>query len=128
MKQSASFGTTAYTPGGLIAANSDLLYHEQLILASGQNLVRGAVLGKVTASGKYVLSAAGASDGSQNPAAILVDDTDTDASAADAAVLGYTRGDFLASGLTLGAGHTTASVRAAFKDIGIFISTDLGGV
>lgn len=126
MNRSASFGTTAFTPGGLIAANSDLLYHEQLTLLSGQNLVRGAVLGKVTASGKYVLSASAASDGSQVPAAILVDDIN--ASAGDAAVLGYTRGDFLSSGLTLGAGHTVASVRAAFKDIGIFITTDLGGV
>lgn len=126
MNWSASFGTTVFTPGGLIAANSDLLFHEPLTLAMGQNLVRGAVLGKVTATGKYVLSASAASDGSQAPAAILVDDTN--ATAGDAAVLGYTRGDFIGSGLTLGAGHTVASVRAAFKDIGIFINSDLGGV
>ena len=126
MNRSASFSTTAYSVGGLISANSDLLYHEQLTLASGQNLVRGAVLGKVTATGKYILSASASVDGSQTPAAILVDDIN--ASAGDAAVLGYTRGDFLASGLTLGAGHTVASVLAAFKDIGIFINIDLGGV
>lgn len=127
MNQSASYTAAAvYTPGGLIAANSGLLYHEQLILASGQNLLRGAVLGKVTATGKYILSASAAVDGSQTPAAILVDDID--ASAGDKDVLGYTRGDFLASGLTLGAGHTVASVRAAFKDVGIFIFTELGGL
>lgn len=126
MNRSASFTSTVFTPGGLIAANSDLLYHEQLTLLSGQNLPRGAVLGKISASSKYILSASAATDGSQVPAAILVDDIN--ASAGDAAVLGYTRGDFLASGLTLGAGHTVASVRAMFKDIGIFISTDLGGV
>ena len=126
MNRSASFTSTVFTPVGLIAANSDLLYHEQLTLLSGQNLPRGAVLGKISASGKYILSASAAADGSQVPAAILVDDIN--ASAGDAAVLGYTRGDFLASGLTLGAGHTVASVRAMFKDIGIFISTDLGGV
>jgi hypothetical protein len=126
MNRSASFTSTVFSLGGLIAANSALLYHEPLTLASGQVLVRGAVLGKVTATGKYILSASAAVDGSEVPAAILVDDTN--ASAGDAAVLGYTRGDFLASGLTLGAGHTVASVRAAFKDIGIFISTDLGGV
>jgi hypothetical protein len=126
MNRSASFTSTVFSPGGLIAANSNLLYHEQLTLLSGQVLVRGAVLGKVAASGKYVLSVSAATDGSQVPAAILVDDIN--ASGGDAAVLGYTRGDFLASGLTLGAGHTVASVSVAFKDIGIFISTDLGGV
>ena len=127
MNQSASFNTDAvYTPGGLISINSDLLYHEPAILISGQNLVRGAVLGKITASGKYTLSASAAVDGSQAPAAILVDDTN--ASAGDKGVLVYTRGDFLASGLTLGAGHTVSSVLAAFKDIGIFINIDQTGV
>lgn len=126
MPSNASFSTVAYKATGLISANSELLYHEPITLLMAQVQPRGAVLGKITATGKYVLSLAAAVDGSQVPAAILVDDTN--ATAADAAVLGYTRGDFLASGLTLGAGHTVASVRAAFKDIGIFINMDLGGV
>lgn len=126
MPSNASYSTVAYKATGLISANSELLYHEPITLLMAQVQPRGAVLGKITATGKYVLSLAAAVDGSQVPAAILVDDTN--ATAADAAVLGYTRGDFLASGLTLGAGHTVASVRAAFKDIGIFINMDLGGV
>lgn len=122
---SASFSTTSTGVSSLIAANSNLLYHEPETLIAGQNLVRGAVLGKITASGKYTLSLAAAVDGSQVPAAILVDDTD--ASAADKGVLVYTRGDFIASGLTLGAGHTAASVHAATKDLGIFIHFDQTG-
>lgn len=126
MNQSASYASTSYLYSGLIAANSELLFHEPATLLSGQNLVRGAVLGKVTASGKYVLSLAASSDGSQTPSAILVDDTN--ASAGDKPVLIYTRGDFLSSGLTLGAGHTVATALAALKDVGIFINSVQTGV
>ncbi|MGQ2992769.1 head decoration protein [Variovorax sp.] len=40
-------------------------------IASGQNLEPGTVLGKVTASGKYVALAPAASDGSEAAAAVL---------------------------------------------------------
>ena len=44
---------------------------ETITIASGAGVIApGTVLGKVTASGKYVASAVGASDGSQNPTAI----------------------------------------------------------
>lgn len=49
--------------------------------SSAQALASGTVLGKVTASGKYVILAPGASDGSQNAAAILVNPTTVSASA-----------------------------------------------
>ncbi len=52
-----------------------------LAAAAGNNLKSGAVLGKITASGKYTLLAPTASDGSQTAAAILC--WNTDASAAD---------------------------------------------
>lgn len=122
----ASFSTVSTSVSSLIATDSDLLYHEPVTLISGQNLVRGAVLGKITASGKYTLSLSGASDGSQVPAGILVDDAN--ASAGDKTVLIYTRGNFIASGLTIGASHTAASVNAVLKDMGIFIYFDQTGV
>ena len=41
---------------------------ETITIASGAGIIApGTVLGKVTASGKYVASAVGAADGSQNP-------------------------------------------------------------
>ena len=49
---------------------------EIVTIASGENLTRGAVLGKVTANGKYVLSASAAVDGSEDPVAVLAEDTD----------------------------------------------------
>ena len=51
-------------------------------MLSGQNLQAGAVLGKVTASGKYKALDPAAADGSQSAAGILYDAVD--ASAADA--------------------------------------------
>lgn len=49
---------------------------ENVTLISGQNLVAGSVLGKITASGKYTMVAPGASDGSQTAVAILWDNVD----------------------------------------------------
>src|SRR5581483_8918035 len=76
----ASFSSATFTPDRLIASEDEILSRKVTIL-SGQNLVRGAVLGKVTASGKYVLSLSGSSDGSEVPDAILA--TDTGASGGD---------------------------------------------
>ena len=46
---------------------------ETITIASGAGIIAaGTVLGKVTASAKYVASAAGASDGSEVPAAINI--------------------------------------------------------
>ena len=46
---------------------------ENITVASGAGLIApGTVLGKVTASGKYVASAGGASDGSQSAVAIAL--------------------------------------------------------
>lgn len=41
-------------------------------IASGADLTVGAVLGKITASGKYALSDPTATDGSQTPIAVLI--------------------------------------------------------
>jgi len=61
-------------------------------------LVRGTVLGKVTASGKYKPYADGNSDGSQTAKLILADDID--ATAADITTTAYRTGEFNENGLT----------------------------
>jgi hypothetical protein len=68
----------------LLSEANGTLSRENAILDTGA-LVAGQVLGKITASGKYVILAPGASDGSQNAAAILWDGAD--ATAADAAIV-----------------------------------------
>ena len=61
-----------------------------ITIASGAGIIApGTVLGKVTASGKYVASAVGAADGSQNPTAITI--YGADATSADVPVAAIVR-------------------------------------
>lgn len=120
----ASYKSEGFLPDQLIAGNPQLLYSIPITVLSGQVLKRGALLGKITASSKYVLSLSAASDGSQTPAGILVDDVD--ATGGDKAGLLYIRGDFIDKSIILGASHTLTSVAAALRDMGIFLVN--GGV
>lgn len=113
-----SFSSTSYTPDRLLAG--DFPRETQTVtLISGQNLARGAVLGKITASGKYTLSLSASGDGSQTPVAILA--ADTDASGGDKLAPIYLSGDFNEDRVTLGAGHTVASVRDGLRDLAIYL-------
>ena len=88
-------------------------------VVSGQNLSAGAVLGKITASGKYNLSLSAASDGSQTPDLVLFQDCD--ASGGDTEAVAIETGTVVASALTLGASHTIASIREGLRGKGITI-------
>jgi len=107
-----------FTPDDLIAGDFPLMTRP-IVLKSGQDLPRGAVLGEIGSTGTFVLSVAAATDGSEVPAAILVDDTD--ASAGDVASAAYDTGEFLGSALTLGAGHTLGTIRAPLRAVSIFL-------
>ena len=104
-----------------MAGNAHLLVGRKVTVLAGQVLARGAVLGLITASGKYKLSASAAADGSQTPDLILAEAVD--ATSADTTVLAYERGDFNSNALTLGAGHTVASVREGLRAKGITLLT-----
>jgi hypothetical protein len=104
-----------FSPNDLLVSDVPVVTRN-ITIASGQDLVRGAVLGRITASDKYVLSAAAAADGSEVPALVLA--FDVDASAADVVAAAYASGAFDASKLTLGAGHTAADVEKAFRTAG----------
>lgn len=94
-------------------------------LTSGQNLERGALLGKITASGatqgelKQCDSAS--TDGSQTPYAILMEDTD--ASLADAVCDVYKTGTFNGDAIGLATGDTIDDFKDALRDVGIIIVT-----
>lgn len=94
---------------------------EAITLAAGQNQKRGAVLGKVTATGQWVLSLAAANDGSQTPKAILAFDVDATAEAKKSAAY-IAGGRFITSQLIYGAGHNAASVREAFDGKPVFFT------
>lgn len=110
---SASYSTTSFTPDNLIAGEFDDLVGEKITLLSGQNLTRGTVLGKVTASGKYKISLAADTIGSETPDLILAEDCD--ASGGDKSAIAYSRGDFNAQKLTIGTGHTIASIKEGLR-------------
>lgn len=89
-------------------------------IASGAGaLARGTVLGKITASGEYTTSTSAATDGSEVPTAILVEDVDATAAAANTVV--YIAGDFNTNALTIGAGHTAAAIREGLREKSIFL-------
>ena len=113
-------GSTTFD--NLIAGTAVNMVTESIVLDTG-NLTRGAVLGRITATGKWVLSASAASDGSQVPRAILAEGAD--ATAADLTTVAYLTGEFNSTALTFGAGHTAASTLDVLRDAGIFLKTNL---
>ena len=98
---------------------------------SAQTLKVGAVLGKVTATGKYKLALSASGDGSQTPAAILIMDSlghSGDivlANATDTKAIALVRGPAIVAdaGLQLGTGITVAAVRAALLSANILVET-----
>jgi hypothetical protein len=74
-------------------------------------------------AGEYVLSVSTATDGSQNPVGILVENIDTSATGYNAATPNaiYIMGEFNANSLSFGAGYDAASVRDALANRSIFI-------
>jgi hypothetical protein len=118
------FGDVAsYQPLDLIAGDFNLL-SETVVLEAGQNLKRGAILGKKSDSGKYVISArldnanVEINDGSEDPSRILAEDVD--ASKGDRQTIAYLTGSFYPKGVTLGKGHTIASIKEKLELRSIF--------
>jgi hypothetical protein len=116
--------STYYDPTALFAGSSDIV-SRGITVKSGATvttvsggtaltvLPRGTVLGRITASDKYIPSLSGASDGSQVPSAILA--ADVDPSAADVSAPAYFHGEFAIEKLTYDYGWTVATLRAAFR-------------
>jgi len=112
----------AFVPDNLIADDFPMMT-DTVTIVTGQNLVRGAVIGKITASGKYTLSASASADGSQTPSAILLQDTD--ASGGDVAAPVAISGAFNQRALTLGTGHTIASIKDGLRDLSIYLRSSV---
>ena len=113
-----------HTPDNLIAGTTQLV-SRAVTVAAGASLPRGAVLGKITADGKYKLSDSVSRDGSETPSVVLAEPVD--ASAADvthAAV--YVKGEFNENALTFGSGITADSARDDLRGVGIYIKSTVG--
>lgn len=114
-----SYSESTFTPDRLIGGDQVGLVTRKITLISGQNLVRGAVLGKITASGKYNLSLSAAGDGSQTPDLILAEDTN--ASGGDKETVAYATGVFNQRALTIGTAHTADTIREGLRAKGIHL-------
>lgn len=109
-----------YTPDNLFAGDFPVA-GESVTILEDEVLVRGSVLGKITASGKYVLSLSASNDGSEVPEAILLEDCD--ATGADAVAPVALTGQFNEDALTFGADHTAASTKAGLRNKGLFLKS-----
>lgn len=114
---------TPFLPDNLIAGEFPRVA-KTVTIAQGQVLTSGAVLGRITADGKFVLSAQAAGDGSEVPRVILAEDVDATDGDVEATV--YVTGEFSTNAITLGAGHTVDSVYWTLADVGIFLTPTTG--
>ncbi|WP_085625559.1 MULTISPECIES: head decoration protein [unclassified Pseudomonas] len=110
--------THTFTPSQLEAGDFPVVM-ESGVIAAGQQLPRGAVLGQVTASGEYLLCKTAAEDGSQAPKAILDRAVDTTDGAHSAPI--RLTGQVLGNQLTLGEGLTLAAAKAALRPLCLFV-------
>jgi hypothetical protein len=113
-----------YTHDNLIAGDAKITTGRATLL-SGENLTRGALLGKITSSGanegKLKQCDSSNSDGSQTPYAILVEDTD--ASSGDTVVDVYMTGTFNGANVGVVTGDDIADFKDTLRDLGIIIVT-----
>lgn len=86
---------------------------EQVVIVTGQNLAGGAVVGKITASGKYAVYNNAAVDGTQTAAGILM--YAKDATAADKAGVIIARDAEVNEGELVYAAGTSAGDKTAAK-------------
>jgi len=112
-----------FVPDQLIAGNEKLVT-DDITIGASQTLVRGSVVGLVTATGQYVLSVASATDGSQIPSAIMVDAVTT-AAGATATGPAYLKGEFNSNYMSFDTSWTVATLKAALRPFAIFVKTSL---
>lgn len=110
--------------GDWLKWEEDNLYsREQVIIASGQNLTTGTVVGRITANGKITQLAPAANDGSENAVGVLL--SDVDASGGDKPGVIIAREAIVsAAGLVWPAGITgpqKAEAIAELKALGILV-------
>lgn len=116
------FNSDAYAPDRLHAGDKKLVT-DVITVVSGETVVRGHVLGKVTASGKYLISLNAAVDGSE--VARCVASQAIDASGGDKLGGVYLQGEFDAAEVTFGAGQTLANTLDDLAGFGVHLKTSV---
>jgi hypothetical protein len=116
--------TGSTTPDNLvIGANVPILVKGLTIVAGQGVLVRGSVIGVITAGGKGKLVAKASVDGSQVAKFILADNVDT--TAADVVAQVYESGEFNRKALVFAAANTAADHEDSLRSYGIFLNDSI---
>ncbi|NMT25039.1 head decoration protein [Serratia marcescens] len=110
--------SSQFVPDQLVSGPLQLVTDSVTIGVSGA-LKRGTVLGVVTATGAYIPSKKDATDGSEKPSAILVDNVDTTTTVQTGGV--YLMGEFNQNRLIFDASWTVAELKAQFRPLAIFL-------
>ncbi|HGE8296734.1 TPA: head decoration protein [Serratia marcescens] len=110
--------SSLFLPDQLVSGPLQLVTDSVTIGVSGV-LKRGTVLGMVTATGAYIPSKKDATDGSEKPSAILVDNVDTTTTVQTGGV--YLMGEFNQNRLIFDASWTVAELKAQFRPLAIFL-------
>ena len=124
------FGQNQFAPG----MKSSLFVPDQLVVSTlqlvtdsgtitGGTFLRGTVLGKITARGKYTKSVKTATDGSQNPVAILVDNVDASTTDQNGGL--YLMGEFNQNRIVYDNTWTVADLKSALRPLAIFLKDSL---
>lgn len=110
--------SAVFVPDQLVSGPLQLVTDSVTIGISGV-LRRGTVLGIITATGLYVPSKKDATDGSEKPSAILVDNVDTTTTVQTGGV--YLMGEFNQNRLIFDATWTIAELKAQFRPLAVFL-------
>lgn len=89
--------------------------------AAGQVLAAGTIMGRISATSEYVQCHATATDGSQVPRGVIMEDLDTTLGGQTFALA--VRGVFNPTALIYGTGHTEDTVRLPLMDQRIYLQT-----
>ena len=116
------FNSSTEVHDKLIAGDKKLVT-AVLILISGENVVRGEVLGQITASLKVNSSLNAAVDGSEVARFIAAEDMD--ATAGDKEIMVYREGEFDDSEVTFGTGQTIANTTEDLANVSIHLKSTI---
>lgn len=101
---------------GALFAGDEQPVHGYITLAQAAGAQpRGALLGRITATDKYIPAVVGASDGSQLPVTFVVLAYDADATAGDVRVPAYEVGEYAFEKMTVDSSWTFATLDAALR-------------
>lgn len=127
-----NFGQNAFQPGmrsslfvpdQLVSGTLQLVTDTGVIAQATAIHLRGTVLGKIKASGQYIKSVKTATDGSEVPVAILVDNVDSTAAAQRGGA--YLMGQFNQNSIIYDNSWTLAELKTALRPYSIFLEDSI---